>query len=68
MHVRAGAWPSRLVVVCTDVLAGSWPELSSMVYVLWAGLGTNADFLDCGGEMGEAVEHVISEGGNEEAA
>lgn len=39
-----------------------------MVLVLWAGLGTNADFLDCGWEMGEAVKHVLSEGGNGAAA
>ena len=42
--------------------------LSSRVLVLWAGLGTDADFLDCGGEMGEAVEHVLSEGGDGAAA
>lgn len=35
---------------------------------MWAGPGTNVDFLDCVKEMREAVEHFLLEGGNGAAA
>lgn len=51
---------------CGNLNKGSCWELartlSSRVFVSWAGLGTNADFLDCDGEMGEAVKRVLREG------
>lgn len=38
--------------------------LSGKVLVLWAGPGTNVNFLDCVREMGEAADGFLSEGGN----
>lgn len=67
-NVFAGASPHTLTLRVPRLLEAGQRALNRGVLVLLVGPGTNADFLDCGGEMGEALESVISEGGNGTAA